>query len=495
LKRILLLVILFFAFISCKNEKNDWEIEIPGVTSSSSPMCTDLNNDGIKDIVMGAGGEEWEKTPTGIIAINGLNGNVLWFAQSRNQIVGSAVFLDINDDNIDDVIIGGRSAELQVLDGRTGHIIWEFYSKKGRMMAHDDGWFNFFNPQIIKDQDKDGIKDIIICNGGDALLAAGSTDRPAGKLLLISGKSGKILAQDTMPDGQETYFSPICIDCDTNENPTIIYGSGGETRPGHLYICKLADLKNKNLKHSIAVDSTKNKGFISPPILANFNKDGVLDIIYSNAEGGTKLIDGTNYKQIWQVKVDNAEIYSQPAVGYFTGNDDVLDVFINNAIGTFPTYSSTINTLINGKSGEIIKKFMSKSFSYSSPIVADLNNDGSDEVILNENKSSKIKNKEIPFYQLTTFDFKNNKIEKMGKQKNGACFASTPWLGDLDADGKLDLIYTGSPAIVSEFPGNTTYQKPDKKLIVNLQKFNNINAKSVKWGNYMGNDAKSIYIK
>ncbi len=489
----------FFAILfilnACKPTETNWEATFDGIVSSSSPQCIDLNNDGIKDIVMGAGGEEWKKTEFGVIAVNGKNGQLIWKAKARNQIVGSAVFMDINSDQTPDVIIGGRSAELQAIDGKTGKLIWEFYTKTGKFAGHDEGWFNFFNPQSVMDQDGDNIKDLIICNGGDALLAPGLVGRPVGKLLLLSGKTGKILASDFMPDGAETYFSPVCFDCETSKNPTFILGSGGETQPGHLYKCSLSDLKNKSLKASFTIDYSAKKGFIAPPILADMNNDAFLDIVVNLAEGTTKVFDGKTLKSLWTSTCDSSEVYSQPALGYFYGNDKILDVFVNYAKGVFPTYSKTEAHLIDGKSGKIVQKFNGKNFSYSSPMVVNFDQDATDEVVMNTILDYKVKDQYKPYYQLTIFDFKKNEQNLLAEKKYGACFASTPWLGDLDNNGKLDIIYSGSPATISEFPGTTAYIKPP--LILNIFRLEsaNINPKIVKWGDYMGIDSRSIFKK
>jgi PQQ-like domain len=476
---------------ACKKENKNWDITIKGITSASSPQAVDLNNDGVKDIVMGAGGEEWHSTDMGVIAINGASGEILWRTSAKNQIVGSAVFIDINNDQTPDVIIGGRSAELQAINGKNGEKIWEFYSKKGSMSARNDGWYNFFNPQFVADQNNDQLRDILICNGGDAVIPAGMKNRPPGKLLIIDTKTGKILAEDFMPDAQETYFSPVLLD--NSKNPTIIYGSGGETRKGHLYRCKLSDIRKKNLKASIILDSTSQKGYIAPPTLADFTNDGILDILINTAEGHTKLFNGKSNTLIWSVACDSAEVFSQATVGYFIGSDNTLDVFVNYAKGVYPFYKFTEQWLINGKTGKIEKKYKGKRFTYASPLTIDLNQDGVDDVLMNTVKDSLQDGHEKPFYELSTFDFKNNKISFIAPRHNGACFASTPWLGDLDNDQQLDIIYSGSPAIVSEFPGSTTYQHPTIDLFIHRVKFPQIPSKMIKWGNYMGPNSTSIF--
>lgn len=100
-----------------------WETEIPGIGSSSSPRAIDLNNDGVKDIVMGGGAAEFESTDFGVIAIDGASGELLWNVPARNQVIGSARFLDLTGDRTPDVLIGGRSAVFYAINGATGELI------------------------------------------------------------------------------------------------------------------------------------------------------------------------------------------------------------------------------------------------------------------------------------------------------------------------------------------------------------------------------------
>lgn len=104
------------------------------------------------------------------LMLDGKTGKLLWHAPGRNQFYGSATFLDINRDGTPDVIIGGRSAELQALDGKTGRKLWEFFATTERMGHKKAGWFNFSNAQLIPDQDGDGLDDLLIANGGDATI-------------------------------------------------------------------------------------------------------------------------------------------------------------------------------------------------------------------------------------------------------------------------------------------------------------------------------------
>jgi outer membrane protein assembly factor BamB len=449
--------IFLWLVIACQQAKPTWELHVPGVVSSSSPQAADLNADGTLDIVQGAGAEEWKASAAGIVAINGATGQVLWVAKSKNQIVGSAVFQDINKDGSPDVFIGGRSAELQAIDGRTGHVIWEFYAGNNPLKAQSQGWYNFFNAVWVPDQDNDGLKDLVICNGGDATLAAGSKQRPPGTMLLISAKSGHILAQDQMPDGAETYCSPVVYSA--GADPQIVFGTGGESQAGHLYICTLSQLKTKNLAASKILASAE-KGFIAIPQLADFNADRKLDIEMHSADGQLFVINGSDFSPLAQMQCDSAEVYSNAAIGLLCGNDQIPDIFVTFAKGSYPLYKRTESWLINGKTFKKEAVYPEKRFSYCSPLVLDTDNDNKDEVLQVTLKDSTKNGKNIPYTAFLLYNFHKKTITSFGKSMPGASFASTPLLKDIDGNGLIELFHSTSPAAVSEFPGSTTFQKP-----------------------------------
>jgi len=149
-----------------------WSKDIPTIGSLSSPRTADLNNDGILDIVIGAGKNEFQKTDMGILAFDGKSGNLLWKQSSVDQVFGSATFCDITGDKVKDILIGGRSPQLKAIDGRSGAVIWDY---KHEQYANDSimhyAHFNFNNGVLVPDQDNDGVEDLLTVNGGNPLAA------------------------------------------------------------------------------------------------------------------------------------------------------------------------------------------------------------------------------------------------------------------------------------------------------------------------------------
>ena len=113
----LILLLFILEFFSLKiHAQISWSSNIDSVSTLSSPRAADLNADGVKDLVVGAGTDSTFSN-YGVVALDGNTGQLLWNLSTPDEIFTSAVFNDINNDNIPDVFIGGRNAQLYAIDG------------------------------------------------------------------------------------------------------------------------------------------------------------------------------------------------------------------------------------------------------------------------------------------------------------------------------------------------------------------------------------------
>ena len=484
-KKIVFLTLLVTIIFSCKNRQPlSWSVYLKNIGTYSSARTIDLDNDGVLDIIIGAGGKEERLCDSAVVALNGATGKVLWTIPGSNQFVGSAVFTNINDDKIPDVIIGGRWAQLNAINGADGKIIWRFFPERTKTDGSDAGWYNFTTPQFIPDQDNDGVEDIIIANGGDARAAPGDPDRPAGRLLVLSTKTGKILANTVVPDGKETYMSVVCEKKGNNEI-MVLFGTGGETLPGHLYKTTLQDIMQENIMNSKILASSNTKGFVSSPVLADINNDNVKDIIDNAVDGRMIAIDGKTDSLIWQVYFPGTEAYTMPAVGFFN-NDPVPDLFANFAIGTFPKLNYSVRFMVNGKTGEIEYQDTIPAFQYASAVTADINGDGFDEVIVNQSALRRKQFENVFYSYLFAFDFRNKKNFSLGDSLRATNLASTPWIGDIDNDRKLDIIYSAVEYENAAFDLQTPIGLYIRRYATGIEI-----KKRVQWGAFMGSNYNS----
>tara|TARA_R100001143_G_C3361331_1_gene136730 strand:- start:21081 stop:22487 length:1407 start_codon:yes stop_codon:yes gene_type:complete len=463
-----------------------WEAEFSEIGIFSSPRAADLNGDGIKDIIFGAGKDELLSTEYGVIALDGATGDTLWTIASRDQIFGSAGIMDITENGIPDIVIGGRAAVLYAINGRTGELIWEFLPNTSFEEARNLGYYNFFNPQFIPDQDGDGLNDILISNGGDVTISPDNPDRPAGKLMIISSGTGELIAEATVPDGNETYMSVVVSKIhEDDEDYTIIFGTGGETFGGSLYRTTLSDLINEDLSNSIELSSSARKGYIAPPVLIDLNQDGALDIVVNAVEGKIMAISGKDNSVLWEQKIENTEAYGSIAAGHFLDKERI-DLFTTFSIGVWPVLLETEQLLINGDTGEVMKRDTLGIFQTATPVVADFNNDGYDEALISVNIGREQISGPISYENMLVLnDFYNNQVYPINQLQPGANVASTPWVGDLNNNGKLDIVYVrmNDPINIFAMKGFRMI-----RLQSDLE-----TKKQVRWGAYMGSGYSGIY--
>ena len=99
----LICVVALISLANCRPRKSKivWDKDFPVIGSQSSPRAADLNGDGVLDIVMGAGKNEFQFSKQGILAFDGKTGEFLWQQDATDQVYGSATFCDITGDGIE----------------------------------------------------------------------------------------------------------------------------------------------------------------------------------------------------------------------------------------------------------------------------------------------------------------------------------------------------------------------------------------------------------
>jgi outer membrane protein assembly factor BamB len=437
------LFILFTAFYSFQSSGQvNWNTTIDSANVFSSPRFSDLNGDGHLDVIFGGGIEDIPSS-NGIVALNGKTGELIWRVPTKTQVYTSPLLMDINKDGIEDVFIGGRDAIFMCIDGRSGTTLWDFNVSNRIDVPRKSGWLNFFATQFTVDLNKDGYNDLLVTNGGDYLAGPRQKKRPTARLMVICSKTGSILLDQGIPEARESYYAPHTFKDSRNEE-FIVFGTGGETVDGGVWMIKLSDFLSKKMNSSVKILEDKNKGIILNSIVTDFNNDEKADLFVSHMDGRLTAMEVTG-STLWSIAFPGYECYVTPSLGYLN-QDNTPDVFTILAEGSFPAYTSFKLVGIDGRTGEILFEENNGFNQFSPAVCADLNKDGTDEIIYVHNTlldptSYIISN------QIRIIDIKNAQTYFIGDVKLGVSMASSPSLTDLDQDGDPELV-----VITSSFP-------------------------------------------
>ena len=470
--------VLLLSPFGLRAQASSWTYFADSISTYSSPHSHDINFDGVLDIIIG-GGKDGFDSNSGIMAINGSTGQLLWNAPSRNEVFGSAVFQDITNDGIKDVFITGREAQFYALDGSDGSLIWEFFPN-GTDPA-DSGWYNFYNPQFINDVDGDALMDLLVTNGGDHSAPEWETNRPPGHVMVLSSLTGEILANAVVPDSAETYCSPIVVDLQNNGIDWVLFGTGGENLGGSFYACPLTSILGNNTSGSIAVATDLEKGYIAPASVFFNDSSQVYDFVFISFDGKLEKINGSDFSIDWSFQHPGTESSAEPVIGNFTG-DLTPDIFLTLFKGIAPSFSDFYQVMLDGSTGEM--KFIDSlgQLNYSSGNAIDLNNDGRDEAI-----ASVTYNINGYFqHRIEQIDFVNNTITPLTNFEAGVNLGSTPLFRDIDNDQYTELIYAYKKDSLNPGATNGIYVKR-----VDLSSIRP-NA-GISWGGYLGNQNNGAY--
>lgn len=310
-------------------------------------------------------------------------------------------------------------------------------------------------------------------------------NRPPGHLVVLSSRDGSLLAKAQVPDGKETYMSVAALPLDDGRDYKVIFGTGGETIGGHLYVTTLSDILREDLSGAKLLDTSEEKGYIGPPVWIDINGDGNADIVANAVEGKLLAFDGITFEPLWSVKVPNTEAYSSIAPGYFNG-DSIPDFFVSYAIGRWPKLDWSKQFMVNGATGKIEYLDSLGYYQTSTPVVIDLNNDGWEEAILSVNSHvyDEADNRTLNNL-LVVVNFRSNEVTQLWESSEGSNISSTPWIGDMDQDGMLDIVYCHgtNPKKTYTFDGLRISRIATGIPLIS----------TIRWGSYMGSRYNGIY--
>jgi outer membrane protein assembly factor BamB len=347
----------------------------------SSPAVGDINNDGKLEIVIGS-------LDNNIYAINGEDGDELWRYYTGDDIYSSPALGDIDGDGKLEVVIGSYDKNIYALNGEDGGKLWNYTT----------GGLLFASPSL-GDIDDDGKLEVII----------GSKDHI---IYALNGEDGSELWN--FPTGDFIYCSPALGDLDGDGKLEVVIGS----YDNNIYALNGED-------GSKLWNYTTYEEIYASPALGDVNGDGKLEVIIADLHGWLYCLNGEDGSIIWYCFA-NHPIYSSPALGDID-NDGKLEIV--TARWSDKLYA------INGEDGSTLWYYDLGWSLYSSPALGDLDGDGKLEVLIPDYPHPT----DEFIFQLSTINGEDGSSSWNYTISNKA-FYSSPALADLDNDEKLEII-------------------------------------------------------
>ncbi|XP_073837613.1 uncharacterized protein [Musca autumnalis] len=340
-----------------------WSRTFPRMNSESPVRKTDLNGDGVMDIVFGFGVDDniqYEGYPLpkckspiqgdevpcegGVIAVSGVNGDLLWQTWSVANVFSLLCTTDINQDGYTDCVAAGRLGMIFAINGRNGNNIWEF--REIEVETNSPIVMDLYTINIVRDLNGDDVPEII------AVHLEEREESKAGHIKVISGKTGKVIRTIPTPYKEEV-FVPIQVIVQEDGTELLLIITGGQSTPGGVYTIRMMSLmKFTSEKDFTAIYRHKHSGLMVPSVLTDITGDRIADIVVSSFNSTVMAFDGRNFSMLWNFTFHSSESVSAIVPGHFN-HDDVPDFMVKYNTGPgFPVYYYSQTTILDGRTGK-----------------------------------------------------------------------------------------------------------------------------------------------
>ncbi len=312
-----------------------WKSPILAGPLIGPPVVGDFDGDGLKDLAI----TSFDNAV--YIGFSSLKNSHWIKIDTETQVRSVATAADLTGNGILNVLIGTESGKILVIDGIQKKISGEININEEFSKASGSYYQNnqIRNPMALGDLNGDSTNDLIV-----------STIQ--GNIMVLNGSTLERLWYDlNSPDSivEQSMNHNIALgDLDGDNLLDIV----SLTPAGRLRAFKgLGQGKDRKM---ILWDfpAKENEYFVSSPVLADFNKNGTMDVITANNLGYIFIIEGATGSILWQNNQNNFTVVSPPLIGDIDSDSrlDILAIKSDGKVHKFDTNSLILdNTVVWGQ--------------------------------------------------------------------------------------------------------------------------------------------------
>jgi len=271
----------------------------------------------------------------GMITTYSSNMEEVWSYNGGQKITSLPLAADVTGDDIPDIIFETYNMEVVAIDGKTGFEMWRFFDAEGELL---------YSPVGV-DINDDSTTDIVFT----------AVD---GSIFAVDGKTGWGLWRKDILGRPAGPGAAGDLDGDGNVDLVNITKNGIITAYG----------KKGNLLFTWETGLTYSSG----PSIGDIDGDGKKEIVCVDDNGLVRAYTGETRREIWNFQSDD---------GASLGRIALADINADGSLDAAFTTLSGVLYVLDGRTGTILGIFNTNAYSFTTPIVYDINRDRRAEII------------------------------------------------------------------------------------------------------------------
>ncbi|MBI4617414.1 MAG: protein kinase [Planctomycetes bacterium] len=359
----------------------------------ATPLVLDGDGGGAPEVVQLG---EWDGMRD-LISFDGATGAEQWSNRGKSPVNRAPAVADWDRDGLPDLAWLYFSTEHGEDTGRAAVIRGRDGAKIASLRVATRGSASYATPAIA-DLDGDGTLDFAL------------QEWDAKDVFAVSGRTGERLW--TYPTGHYNMGGMGTADLDGDGSPDLVAPSGD----GFVHAIRGTD--------GAAIWKAPSAGGRAPPALADLDGDGAPEVLVVSYKGRLHVLDGRTGATLWN-DLAGGEALGRPAVARVEGLGTVI----------VAPFGGAGAAAIDWQRRAILWKAFEGRAVLASPVVADLDRDGRQEVVLAAYDG------EFAVHDLATG------IRLWGLRLDDSDIEGDPAVADLDGDGMLDIVIAAKKSL------------------------------------------------